>query len=58
LRRSVTAQSRERGLERFANMMSRWVPDAITAGVILTFLTLAIALALGNPLSRVLLYVA
>src|SRR5438477_11829134 len=32
--------------------MSRWVPDALTAGVILTFLTLAIALALGNPLSR------
>src|SRR5476651_671787 len=34
--------------------MSRWVPDAITAGAILTFLTLGIALALGNPLGRVL----
>jgi short-chain fatty acids transporter len=33
--------------------MSRWVPDAITAGVLLTFFTLAIALALGSPLSRV-----
>jgi short-chain fatty acids transporter len=32
--------------------MARWVPDAITAAVILTFLTLAIALALGNPLLR------
>ena len=50
----MTPQSRDRGLERFANVMSRWVPDAITAGVLLTFLTLGIALALGNPLSRVL----
>jgi short-chain fatty acids transporter len=33
--------------------MSRWVPDAITAGVILTFFTLAVALALGSPLSKV-----
>src|SRR5260370_3837238 len=33
--------------------MSRWVPDAITAGVVLTFLTLAIALALGNSLGQV-----
>ncbi|MBZ5624548.1 MAG: TIGR00366 family protein [Acidobacteriia bacterium] len=49
----MTPQSRDRGLDRFANAMSRWVPDAITAGVILTFLTLALALALGNPVSRV-----
>ena len=49
----MTPQSRDRGLEWFTNVMSRWVPDAITAGVILTFLTVAIALALGNPLSRV-----
>src|SRR4051812_49374274 len=33
--------------------MSRWVPDALTAGAMLTFLTLIIALALGNSLSRV-----
>src|SRR5260370_12736021 len=33
--------------------MSRWVPDATTAGVVLTFLTLAIALALGNSLGQV-----
>jgi short-chain fatty acids transporter len=50
----VAPQSRDRGLERFANVMSRWVPDAITAGVILTFLTLAIALVLGNSLGQVL----
>jgi short-chain fatty acids transporter len=34
--------------------MSRWVPDAITAGAFLTLVTVALALALGNPLSRVL----
>src|SRR4051794_4845238 len=34
--------------------MSRWVPDAVTAGVMLTFVTVVIALALGNPISRVL----
>jgi len=33
--------------------MARWVPDAITAAVILTFVTLAIAFALGNPALRV-----
>ena len=49
----MTPPTHERGLDRFANVMSRWVPDAITAGVILTFFTLAIALALGSPLSRV-----
>ena len=45
----MTPQSRDRGLAWFTNVMARWVPDAITAAVILTFLTLAIALALGNP---------
>ena len=49
----MASQSRDRGLERFANIMSRWVPDAITAGVILTLLTLAIALVLGNSLGQV-----
>ena len=33
--------------------MSRWVPDAITAGVILTLFTLIMALALGSPISKV-----
>ena len=47
-------QQRDRELDRFANLMSRWVPDAITAGVILSFFTLAIALALGNPIPRAL----
>jgi short-chain fatty acids transporter len=51
---TVMSPWRERGLDRFANLMSRWVPDAVSAGVILTFLTLAIALGLGNTPSRVL----
>ena len=41
------------GLERFANLMSRWVPDAVTAGVILTLFTLGVALALGSRVSQV-----
>lgn len=51
---TVMSPWRDRRLDRFANLMSRWVPDAVTAGVILTFLTLAIALSLGNTPSRVL----
>lgn len=51
---TVISPWRERGFDRFANLMSRWVPDAVTAGVILTFTTLAIALLLGNSPSRVL----
>ena len=50
----MTPQPRNRGLESFAGVMSRWVPDAITAGAFLTLVTVALALVLGNPLSRVL----
>ncbi len=49
----MSPRPRVNGLEQFADLMSRWVPDAITAGVILTLFTLAAALALGSPLSRV-----
>src|SRR5512133_1049235 len=51
---AFTPEFEHRGLDRFAGIMSRWVPEAVTAGVILTFLTVAIAFALGNPVSRVL----
>ena len=51
---AVTPQPRNRGLESFAGVMSRWVPDAITAGAFLTLVTVALALVMGNPLSRVL----
>jgi short-chain fatty acids transporter len=40
-------------IERFAGMMSRGVPDAITAGVILTLFTLAVALVLRTGLPQV-----
>ena len=33
----MSVQSQDRGLERFATLVSRWVPDAITAIVLLTF---------------------
>jgi len=39
-------------LDRFAQVMGRFVPDAITACVMLLFLLFAIALALGNSLSK------
>ncbi len=38
----------EAGRERFANRMSRLVPDAVTAGVILTLVMVAVGLSLGN----------
>jgi short-chain fatty acids transporter len=41
------------GVQRIPDFISRLVPDAITASVILTFTMVAIALALGNPLTRV-----
>src|SRR5215475_6876887 len=39
-------------LDRFARVMGRFVPDAITACVMLLFLLFAIALTLGNSLSK------
>src|SRR5690242_7262228 len=41
-------------LDRFGTLVSSWVPDAITAGAVLTFLVILAALALGNPLVKVL----
>ena len=40
-------------LDRFAQIMARFVPDAITACVLLMVLLLAAALLLGNPLGKV-----
>src|SRR5262249_60889307 len=39
-------------LDRFAHVMGRFVPDAITACVMLLVLLFAVALALGNSLSK------
>jgi short-chain fatty acids transporter len=40
-------------MEKFARWMAHLVPDAITAGVLLTLLMGAVALALGNPVLKV-----
>lgn len=42
-------QARDGWLEQFSRVVARWVPDAISAGVILTVLMACIALTLGNP---------
>ena len=42
-------QFSEGRLERFSRLVARWVPDAISASVILTIFVLAAAVALGNP---------
>src|SRR5215475_3710154 len=41
-------------IQRFPDLIARLVPDAITASVILALVMLAIALELGNPLTRIL----
>ena len=46
-------QARDRWLERFAVLMARLAPDAISAGVILTVVIIAVSLILGNPLTQV-----
>jgi len=43
----------DRWPQRFAAWVGRWVPDAITASVVLTLLVAFIALAARNPLSKV-----
>src|SRR5215471_1789151 len=40
-------------IQRFPDLIARLVPDAITASVILTLMMLAIALGLGNSLTRI-----
>ncbi len=49
----MSTNERNNRLQRFPDLVSRLVPDAITASVILTVTMVAIALALGNPLTRV-----
>lgn len=46
-------QARNNRWQRFPDLISQLVPDAITASVILTITMVGIALALGNPLTRV-----
>lgn len=48
-----TPQPRNNRWQRYPDLISQLVPDAITASVILTITMVGIALALGNPLTRV-----
>jgi len=45
--------ARNNPIQRLPDLIARLVPDAITASVILALAMLAIALALGNPLTRI-----
>jgi short-chain fatty acids transporter len=49
----MAAPSLENRWYRFPDLISRLVPDAITTSVLLTLTMVAIALAMGNPLARV-----
>src|SRR5215470_4188126 len=49
----LTPEVHDRWPQRFAAWVGRWVPDAITASVILTLLVAVIALVAGNAVSRV-----
>src|SRR5689334_4781293 len=42
------------GLQRFPDLVARLVPDAVTAAVLLTCTMGAVALALGNPVVKIL----
>lgn len=45
---------RYRRFEEIPDVIARLVPDAVTASVILTFTIVGLALALGNPVTRIL----
>src|SRR6516225_7592090 len=46
--------ARSRRVQELPDIIARMVPDAVTASVILTLTIVALALALGNPVTRVL----
>jgi short-chain fatty acids transporter len=48
------APTRQSRLQEFPDIIARLVPDAVTASVILTLTIVALALALGNPITRIL----
>jgi short-chain fatty acids transporter len=50
----IMAPTRSRRIQAFPDIVARLVPDAITASVILTFIAIALSLALGNPVSQIL----
>jgi len=50
----MNASERNGRLQQVPELIARLVPDAITASLILTLTMVVLALALGNPLSRIL----
>jgi short-chain fatty acids transporter len=50
----MDSTQRNRRLQEIPDLIARLVPDAITAGLILTLTMVVLALALGNPLTRIL----
>ncbi|MFN0121312.1 MAG: TIGR00366 family protein [Blastocatellia bacterium] len=50
---AATAPASDSALDRFARVMGRYVPDAISAAVILMVFLVVYALFLGNPLTKV-----
>ena len=47
----IMAPTRHRRLQELPDIIARMVPDAVTASVILTLTIVALALALGNPIT-------
>ena len=50
----MQATEQKRSRQEMPDLIARLVPDAITASVILTVIMVALALALGNPFTRIL----
>ena len=50
----IMSPTRSRRVQELPDIVARLVPDAITASVILTLTAIALSLALGNPVTRVL----
>src|SRR5215831_17209898 len=50
----IMAPTQHRRLQELPDVIARLVPDAVTASVILTLTIVALALALGNPITRIL----
>lgn len=51
--RETAPPTKESWLDRFARVMGRFVPDAITASIIFMLLLAGMALVLGNPVTKV-----
>jgi len=50
---AMSEEIRDRRLQKFADLMARLAPDAISAGAMLTVVMIAVSLALRNPVTQV-----